>query len=51
MGFPKKNEISGQIKDFETKENVTFCNVIVINDKDSVVAGNYTDDSGFFILC
>jgi len=47
-GFSQKMEISGQIKDFETKEAVTFCNVIVLNDKDRVVSGNYTDESGFF---
>ncbi|MCH2224943.1 MAG: outer membrane beta-barrel protein [Crocinitomicaceae bacterium] len=43
-------EISGQVKDEQTKENLPYCKVVALNDKDSIVRGGITDDKGFFRL-
>lgn len=43
-------ELSGQVKDTETKENVPFCKVLALDANDSIVRGGITDDKGFFAL-
>ena len=45
---PLKVEISGQVKDQETKENLLYSKVIVLNKTDSIIAGGITDEKGFF---
>lgn len=40
--------ITGQIKDDATKENISFCKIVALNMQDSVIAGAYSDDAGFF---
>lgn len=41
-------EVSGQVKDAQTKENLEFCSIAVFNSKDSLIKGSVTDDKGFF---
>ncbi|MFH0761006.1 MAG: outer membrane beta-barrel protein [Bacteroidota bacterium] len=41
-------EISGQIKDNNTKESISFCNISVYNQQDSLIAGGISNDNGFF---
>jgi hypothetical protein len=43
-----QSEVSGHVKDFDTREALPFCNVSAINQKDSLVAGGITDDKGSF---
>jgi len=43
-----QTEVSGQVKDFDTREPLPFCNVSAMNQKDSLVAGGITDDKGAF---
>ena len=45
---PIKVEISGQVKDQETKENLLYSKVLILNNKDSIIAGGITDEKGFF---
>ncbi len=45
-----KIQITGQIKDNQTKENLEFCNVSVINQKDSLITIAATNQNGFFTL-
>lgn len=42
--------ITGQVKDEQTKDNLPYCNVVALNGKDSIVRGGITDDNGFFAL-
>jgi hypothetical protein len=46
--LPLKVEMSGQMKDQETKENLPYSKVIVLNNRDSVIAVGITDEKGFF---
>ncbi|MES2286042.1 MAG: outer membrane beta-barrel protein [Bacteroidota bacterium] len=41
-------EVSGQVKDSQTKENLEFCSIAVLDSKDSLIKGSVTDDKGFF---
>jgi hypothetical protein len=41
-------EISGQVKDQETKENLLYSKVVLLNDEDSIISGGITDEKGFF---
>ncbi|HNW99658.1 MAG TPA: TonB-dependent receptor [Bacteroidales bacterium] len=41
-------DISGQVKDNQTKKALEFCSVSVFNSKDSLITGTVTDDNGFF---
>ncbi|NOQ73112.1 MAG: outer membrane beta-barrel protein [Crocinitomix sp.] len=41
-------EISGQVKDYETKENLLYSKITVINEQDSIINGGITDEKGFF---
>lgn len=43
-------EISGQVKDAETKEALEFCSISVFNTKDSLITGSVTDNKGFFTV-
>ncbi|MCJ8292443.1 MAG: outer membrane beta-barrel protein [Crocinitomicaceae bacterium] len=43
-------EVSGQVKDAQTKENLPYCKVVALNAKDSIVRGGITDENGFFRL-
>ena len=45
-----KLEITGQVKDNNTKEALVFCTVSVYNLQDSLVMGAVTNDNGFFTL-
>ena len=45
---PIKVEISGQVKDQETKENLLYSKILILNKKDSIIAGGITDEKGFF---
>ena len=45
-----KVEISGQVKDANTKEAMEFCSVSVFNAKDSLITGSVTDNKGFFTI-
>jgi len=40
--------ISGQLKDAETKEKISYGRVVVLNQKDSVITGGLTDEDGFY---
>jgi Outer membrane protein beta-barrel family/CarboxypepD_reg-like domain len=41
-------EISGQVKDIETKENLLYSKVTVLNNQDSIISGGITNEKGFF---
>jgi len=41
-------EISGQIKDNDTRESISFCNIRVYNQQDSLITGGISNDNGFF---
>lgn len=43
-------EISGQVKDQQTKENLYYCDVIALDGNDSIIQGGITDDKGYFRL-
>jgi hypothetical protein len=45
-----KIEITGQIKDNQTKNNLEFCNVAVLNTKDSLITAGVTNNKGFFSI-
>ncbi len=45
-----KVEVTGQVKDAQTKEILEFCSIAVFNSKDSLITGTVTDDKGFFAL-
>ncbi len=46
----KKFTVSGQIKDYNDKQPVPYCPVIIKNKKDSTVAFSLTDKKGFFSI-
>lgn len=43
-------EVSGQVKDAQTKNPLEFCSISVFNAKDSLITGTVTDEKGFFTL-
>ncbi len=43
-----KVDITGQVKDAQSKDILEFCTVSVYNATDSLIAGAITDDKGFF---
>jgi len=45
-----KVQVSGQVKDLESKENLPYCKVVALAANDSIVSGGITDDKGFFRL-
>ncbi|MEI6123775.1 MAG: carboxypeptidase-like regulatory domain-containing protein [Bacteroidota bacterium] len=46
----QKIQITGQIKDAETKEKLEFCSVLIKNQKDSLIAVAATNINGYFAL-
>lgn len=46
----EKIEISGQVKDAQSKEILEFCSIAALNKKDSLISGAVTDEKGFFTL-
>jgi hypothetical protein len=50
-GFAQdKFEVTGQVKDANTKEAIEFCPVSAYNPKDSLIATTVTDEKGYFML-
>ena len=45
-----KVELSGQVKDVQTREALEFCSISVFNAKDSLITGTVTDNKGFFTI-
>jgi hypothetical protein len=45
-----KVDVTGQVKDPETKRSLEFCSVAVLNAKDSLISGGVTDQDGFFSI-
>jgi len=43
-------EITGQVKDAKSRENLEFCTVTVFNAKDSLITGTVTDQKGYYTL-
>ncbi len=43
-------EISGQVKDKNTKDNLSFCSVVILNNTDSIITGAVTDEKGYFYI-
>lgn len=49
--FAKQNiQITGQVKDEQSKENLEFCSIAALNMKDSIVSSTVTDNDGFFTI-
>lgn len=48
--FAQQIEISGQVKDDQTKESLPYTKVVALNAADSIVQGGITDENGFFRL-
>src|ERR1051326_2417081 len=46
----EKVELSGQVKDEQTKDELEFCSVSVFNLHDSLIANSATDSKGFFTV-
>ena len=46
----KEGGVSGQIKNATTKKPVEFCNIRIFNLKDSLIAGIYSDENGWFAV-
>ncbi len=46
----QKPELTGQIKDAKTKDNLEFCTVAVYNSKDSLITGGVTESKGFYTI-
>ena len=44
----EKVEITGQVKDAQSKSILEFCSISVFNVKDSLISGTVTDSKGFF---
>ena len=42
--------ISGQVKDKFTKENLNYCSVVILDSKDSIISGAVTNDKGYFFI-
>lgn len=43
-------DVTGQVKDDQTKENLPYCKVVALNATDSIVRGGITDEDGYFRL-
>jgi len=43
-------EVTGQVKDMQTKTALEFCSVSVVNKKDSLIKGCVTDNNGYFTV-
>ncbi|MFH0866071.1 MAG: TonB-dependent receptor [Bacteroidota bacterium] len=43
-------EVTGQVKDNQTKKALEFCSVSVFNPADSLITGSVTDNNGFFAI-
>lgn len=51
LSFSQNNvQISGQVRDKFTKEELNYCSVVVLNSKDSIITGGVTDDKGYFYI-
>lgn len=50
LSAQQKLELTGQVKDATSKDNLEFCNVIVYNQNDSLITGGVTSDKGFFTI-
>lgn len=48
--FAQQVEISGQVKNKETKESLPYCKVVALDGKNKIVTGGLTDDKGYFKL-
>lgn len=45
-----KVELTGQVKDAQTKKNLEFCAISVFNQKDSLITGSVTNEKGYFTI-
>ena len=43
-------QVTGQVKDLESKESLPYCKVVALAANDSIVSGGITDDKGYFRL-
>jgi len=43
-------QITGQVKDDQTKENLPYAKVVALNQADSLIRGGITDEDGYFRL-
>ncbi len=43
-------EVTGQIKDADSKKALEFCTIAALNKKDSLISGTVSDQSGYFTL-
>jgi len=43
-----QTEVTGQVRDNDTREMIPMCTISTYNQKDSLIAGGITDDKGFF---
>ncbi|MDG1332442.1 MAG: TonB-dependent receptor [Crocinitomicaceae bacterium] len=43
-------EVTGQVKDERSKENLPYTKVVALNASDSIIQGGITDENGFFRL-
>jgi hypothetical protein len=51
LSFSQNNvQISGQVRDKNTKEELNYCSVVVLNSNDSIITGAVTDDKGYFFI-
>ena len=51
MSFAQvKVELTGQVKDSQTKKSLEFCTISVFNKKDSLITASVTDNNGFFFI-
>lgn len=45
-----ETEVTGQVKDNQTKKALEFCSIAVYNASDSLITGAITDENGFFAI-
>lgn len=41
-------DITGQVKTKSNGENIEFCSIVLLNNRDSIITGGITDSKGFF---
>jgi hypothetical protein len=46
----EKVELSGQVKDVQTKKALEFASIVIKNEKDSIASTAVTDDKGYFTV-
>ena len=51
LSFSQNNvQISGQVRDKNSKEELNYCSIVVLNSNDSIITGAVTDDKGYFFI-